>query len=151
MDIEKRPPTPSDEEMMPSVKHELKHSPRPRRRWFPLLHCAVLCLIVLLYMIFDFTGSRRDHIDGLRSWITKDHDHHDHHSGQQNRFEKLFLYAISPLHQRQFTNYYSVLYLILKSPWLLPGSMLQSPIWLEAQKTMIVPKQYWRSFKPSST
>ncbi|KIM91173.1 hypothetical protein PILCRDRAFT_811678 [Piloderma croceum F 1598] len=91
LDTEKRLPTSYDEEIMPSVKHELKHSsaqrPQPRRRWFPLLHCAILCLIVLLYMTYDFTGSRRDHIDGPRPWGAKDHDHH---SGQQNRFEKLF-------------------------------------------------------------
>ena len=91
LDIEKRPP-------MPSVKHDLEHSTRPRRRWFSLLHCAILCLIVLLYMIFDFTGSRRGHLDGLRSWGVKHHAHHGHHGGQQNRFEKLFLYVISPLH-----------------------------------------------------
>jgi len=93
LDLEKRPPLLTDEEITPLIKHELKHGTSRRRR-FPLSHFAIIGLIVLLYKTFDFTQSHRDNMDHLRPWDAKDHDHHDHQPGkrpQQNCFEKLFL------------------------------------------------------------
>jgi hypothetical protein len=106
LELEKCPRMPMEEEMAPPVKPEFHYQPPPCRRRFSLLHCTILCSIMLLYATLDLAGNRSAGHDGFFSCNLEAND----------RFEKLFLCAISLFHFQHQTiiNYHPVPYLIPK-------------------------------------